>query len=166
MQELRDLGRLQGQNLIIEWRGLEGKFARLPSVAAELVRLKPDVLMAGGTPAPLALKRATTTIPIVMWAAGDPVGTGLVGSLARPGGNVTALSTFAVGLAGKRLEILTEVVTALSRVAVLWNAANSYAQLAFRETESAARQLKVTLLRALGLTIPPTILFRADRVIR
>src|SRR6059058_1632548 len=90
-QGLRDLGYVEGQNIVIEYRYAEGKAERLPDLAAELVSLKVDVIMAGGTPAPLAAKHATRTIPIVMAAAGDPVGSGLVASLARPGGNVTGL---------------------------------------------------------------------------
>jgi putative ABC transport system substrate-binding protein len=112
-------------------------------LAAELVRLNLDVIVAAGTLAPLAAKRATATIPIVMTSGGDPLGSGLVASLARPGGNVTGLSLMAPDLAGKRLELLKEVAPGLSRVAVLWNAANPYSALVFKETERAAETLKI-----------------------
>jgi len=143
LQQLRELGYVEGQNIVIEYRSAEGRAERLPDLAAELVNLKVDVIVAGGTPPPLAAKHATRTIPIVMAAAGDPVGSGLVASLARPGGNVTGLSTFTPELAGKRLQLLKEVVPGVSRVAVLWNAANPYAALVTRETEAAARKLGV-----------------------
>src|SRR2546427_11099593 len=143
LQGLRELGYVEGQNLVIEYRYAEGKAERLPDLAAELVSLKVDIIVAGGTPPPLAAKRATTTIPIVMTSAGDPVGSGLVASLAKPGGNVTGLSTFTRDLAAKRLQLLKEVVPVISRVAVLWNAANPYAVLNMRETEAAAQTLGV-----------------------
>ena len=142
-QGLRDLGYVEGQNIVIEYRWAEGRAERLPDLAVELVNLKVDVIVAGGTPAPLAAKHATRTIPIVMGGAGDPVGTGLVASLARPGGNVTGLSTLTPELGRKRLQLLKEVVPGVSRVAVLWNAANPYAVLNMRETEAAARTLGV-----------------------
>src|SRR2546422_4759664 len=140
-QGLRELGYVEGQNIVIEYRWAEDRLERLPDLAAELVSLKVDIIVAAGTPAPLAAKRATRTIPIVMTSAGDPVGSGLVASLARPGGNVTGLSTFTRELAAKRLQLLKEVVPGVSRVAVLWNAANPYAVLHMRETEAAARTL-------------------------
>ena len=140
-QGLRDLGYVEGQNVVIEYRYAEGKAERLPDLAAELLRLKVDVIVAGGTLAPLAAKHATGTIPIVMSAAGDPVGTGLVPSLAKPGGNVTGLSNFSADLTAKRLQLLKEILPGVSRVAVLWNAANPIAALLMRETEAAARAL-------------------------
>src|SRR3989454_497288 len=143
LQGLRELGYVEGQNLVIEYRYAEGKAERLPDLAAELVSLSVDVIVAGGTPPPLAAKRATRTIPFVMTSAGGPVGSGLVASLARPGGNVTGLSTFTRELAAKRLQLLKEVVPGVSRVAVLWNAANPYAVLNMRETEAAAQTLGV-----------------------
>jgi putative ABC transport system substrate-binding protein len=115
----------------------------LPELAAELVRLKVDVIMANGTLAPLAAKRASATIPIVMTAAGDPIGSGLVSNLARPGENVTGFSLMVPDLGGKRLELLKEVRPRMSRVAVLWNAANLYAALVFKETERAAQTLGI-----------------------
>jgi putative ABC transport system substrate-binding protein len=118
---------------------------QLPELAAELARLNVDVIMAAGTRAPLAAKRATSTIPIVMATAGDPLGSGLVTSLARPGGNVTGLSLMAPDLGGKRLELLKEVLPQVSRVGILWNAANPYSALVFNETESAAQMLGIQL---------------------
>jgi putative ABC transport system substrate-binding protein len=141
--QLRELGYIEGQNLVLENRFAEGRAERLPDFAAELVRLKVDVIVAGGTLGPLAAKHATGTIPIVLAAAGDPVGTGLVASLAKPGGNVTGLSNHSADLTGKRLQHTKEVVPGLSRIAVLWNAANPIAELVFKETEIAARTLGV-----------------------
>src|SRR5215813_8025593 len=118
-QGLRDLGYVEGRNFVIEYRDAEGKFDRLPALAAELVALKVDVIVAPTTPAALAAKQATRTIPIV-FNAGDPVGSGLVTGLARPGGNATGLSALTVDLVGKCLELLTQAVPGLSRVAALW----------------------------------------------
>ena len=115
---LRKLGWVEGENVVFERRYAENRLERLPELAADLVRLKVDVITAGGTLAPLAAKRATSTIPIVMVACGDPLGTGLVASLARPGGNVTGMSLMVPDLAGKRLEMLREILPGLARVAV------------------------------------------------
>jgi len=142
-QQLYQLGYIEGQNIVFDYRAAEGRAERLPDFAAELVRLKVDVIVAGGTLGPLAAKHATGTIPIVLAAAGDPVGTGLVASLAKPGGNVTGLSNHSAELTGKRLQLTKEVLPGLSRVAVLWNAANPIAELVFKETEAAARTLGV-----------------------
>jgi len=120
-QGLRDLGYVEGRNVVIEYRFAEGKLERLPALAAELVALKVDVIVAAaGTPPALAAKQATRTVPIVFIAVGDPVTSGLVTSLARPGGNVTGLSGLSPELVGKRLELLTQAVPGVSRVAVLW----------------------------------------------
>jgi putative ABC transport system substrate-binding protein len=121
-QGLRDLGYVEGRNLVIEYRDAEGKPERIPALAAELVALKVDVIVTegGNTRVPLAAKQATTTLPIVFASAADPVGSGLVTSLARPGGNVTGLSGLSPELVGKRLELLTQAVPGVSRVAVLW----------------------------------------------
>jgi putative ABC transport system substrate-binding protein len=119
-QGLRDLGYVEGRNLVIEYRDAEGRPERLPALAAELVALKVDVILAGGTPQALAAKQATKTIPIVFTTVVDAVTDGLVTSLARPGGNVTGLSSLAPELVGKRLELLTQAVPGVSRVAVLW----------------------------------------------
>src|SRR6266446_1294977 len=140
---LREFGKDEGKNVVFEHRYAENRLERLPELAAELVRLKVDVIAAAATLAPLAAKQATTTIPIVIIAAGDPLGSGLVASLARPGGNVTGMSLMALDLGGKRLELLKEVLPRLSRVAVLWNAANPYPALVFKETQAAGRTLGI-----------------------
>ena len=144
-QGLRDLGYVEGQNVVLELRWAEGRLERLPALAAELVRLPVDVIVTHGTPGTLAAKRATTAIPIVTTTIGDPVGSGLVASLARPGGNLTGLSLLGPELGGKRLELLREVVPGLSRVAILWNRANPYNAELLRDAEAAARTLGVQL---------------------
>jgi putative ABC transport system substrate-binding protein len=140
---LRELGWVEGKNVAFEHRYAENRLERLPELAADLVRRKVDVIAAAGTLAPLAAKRATTTIPIVMTAAGDPLGSGLVASLARPDGNVTGMSLMATDLGAKRLELLKEVLPRLSRVAVLWNADNPYSVLVFKETQAGGRTLGI-----------------------
>src|SRR6266704_2996005 len=120
LQGLRDLGYVEGRNLVIEYRDAEGRPERLPGLAAELVALKVDVIVAGGTPQALAAKQATRTVPIVFAAAGDPITSGLVTSLARPGGNVTGLTGLGPELVGKGLERLKQAVPGVNRVAVLW----------------------------------------------
>jgi len=145
-QGLQELGYVVGKNILVEKRYAAGQFDRLPDLAAELIRLKVDVLVTTGTPAARAAKNATDTIPIVIGNAGDPVGTGLVASLARPGGNVTGLSVLNTEVSGKRLELLKEVVPRLSRVAVLLNPANPINPLQVAEIQSAALALGVTLL--------------------
>jgi putative tryptophan/tyrosine transport system substrate-binding protein len=142
---LRGLGYVEGKNLSLENRYAEDTLDRLPKFAAELVSLNVDVIMTLGTLAPLAAKQATSTIPIVMMAAGDPVGSGLVASLAQPGGNVTGTSLMAPDLGGKRVELLKELLPGVSRVAILWNAANPYSALVFKETAGAAETLEVEL---------------------
>src|SRR6266496_1241532 len=118
-QGLRELGYVEGKNIVIEWRSGEGKEDRLPALVAELVRLKVDVIVTGGPTATRAAKEATSTIPIVMTQVGDPVGSGFVASLARPGGNVTGLSTLDPEISGKQVELLKEIIPKLSRLAVL-----------------------------------------------
>jgi putative ABC transport system substrate-binding protein len=120
-QGLRDLGYVEGRNVVIEYQDAEGKYDRLPALAADLVALKVDVIVVTNTPAALAAAQATKTIPIVLAWAADPVGSGLVNSLARPGGNVTGLSVLAPDLVGKRLELLRRAVPGVSRIAVLWH---------------------------------------------
>ena len=142
---LRELGWVEGKNIVWERRYADNHLDRLPELAAELVRLKVDVIMAPGTLAPLAAKRATATIPIVMTGAGGPLESGLVDSLARPGGNVTGVSLMVTELGGKRLELLKELVPHMSRVAVLWNAANPYPAAVFRESERAAQILGIDI---------------------
>ena len=145
-QELRRLGYTEGQNLTIEYRAAEGRFERLPALAAELVGLKVDVLVTVVTQASLAAKKATGTIPIVMVGVGDPVGTGLVASLARPGGNVTGNSTTAAEVVGKQLELVRELRPKASRVGVLWNPANAvFQKQALGEAKAAAAKLKLRL---------------------
>ncbi len=143
-QKLRDLGYIEGQNSVIEYRWAEGQDDRLPGLAAELVRLKADVIVTTGTPGTLAAKQATKTIPIVMASSGNPVQSGLGASLNRPGGNVTGLSIFAPELEGKRLELLKEAVPRLSRVALLWNPANPALTVVFQQTQIAAQALRLT----------------------
>src|SRR2546426_3983480 len=147
-QGLRDLGYVESGNVVIEYRDAEGKFERLPALAAELVALKVDVIVAGGTPQALAAKQATRTLPIVFAAAVDPVESGLVTSLARPGGNVTGLSNLAQELVGKRLEQLKQAVPRVSRVAVLWQPGafpERTEKELLKEAEVAARALGVRL---------------------
>jgi putative ABC transport system substrate-binding protein len=140
---LRELGWIEEKNVAFEFRYAENHLKRLPEFAAELVRLKVDVIVAVGTLGPLAAKGATNTIPIVMTAAGDPLGSGLIASLAHPGGNITGMSLMAPDLGGKRLELLKEILPHLSRVSVLWNAANPYSALVFKETQAAGQKLSI-----------------------
>ena len=144
-QGLRELGYVEGKNIVIEWRYAEGKADRLSELAAELVRLKVDVIVTGGPTATRPAKEATNTIPIVMTQDSDPVRSGFVASLARPGGNITGLSTLAPELSGKRLELLKEIVPKLSRAAVFGNASNPESAQSLRETELAAAVLAVQL---------------------
>ncbi len=143
---LRERGYTEGRNLTIHFRSAEGQQDRLPPLAAELVSLKVDVIVTAGQPAIRASMQATRTIPIIMAVSGDAVATGLVASLARPGGNLTGLSILAPELSGKRLQILKEIVPTLSRVAMLWNPANQDSQINARATQSAANQLGLTVL--------------------
>ena len=151
-QGLRELGYVEGKNIVIEWRRHEGKVDRLPALAAELVRIKVEIIITAGPPAARAAKEATSTIPIVMTQVGDPVGSGFVASLARPGGNITGLSTLAPELSGKRLELLKEIVPKLSRVAVFGTSSNPDNAQSLREVELAAKALglKLQYLDVLG----------------
>jgi putative tryptophan/tyrosine transport system substrate-binding protein len=144
-QGLRDLGYVEGENIVIEWRSAEGKFDRLRALADELVRLKVDILVSPGPTVTRVLKEATTTIPIVMAQDTDPVGSGFVASLARPGGNITGLATLSPEVGGKHLELLKEVVPHLARVAVMGNSTNAGNALAVKETGRAAGALGVHL---------------------
>ena len=144
-QGLRELGYVEGKNIIIEWRSAEGKLDHLPALAAELVRLKVDVIVTGGGRATRTAKEATNTIPIVMAQVPDPVGDGFVASLARPGGNITGLSALGPELSGKRLELLKETIPKLSRVAVLGTSTTPGNAQQLREVELAAEALKVKL---------------------
>ena len=142
---LRTLGYVEGRSLAIESRWADDKYERLPNLAAELVRLNIEVFVVRTTPAALAARSVTQTIPIVILSAIDPVGAGLVVSLARPGGNITGLTTMAPDLSAKRVQLLKEMMPRLSRLAVLWNSANSANAAAWRETREAARTLGVQL---------------------
>src|SRR5262245_39285712 len=142
---LRELGYVEGKNIVIEWRSPEGKADRLPALAAELVRLKVDVIVTTGASVTRAAKEATVTIPIVMAQDNDPVANGFVASLARPGGNITGLATLAPEISGKRLELLKEIVPKLSRVAVFGTSTIPGTAQALKETELAAGALKVKL---------------------
>ena len=141
---LIELGYTEGKNITIEHRYADGRLERLPDLAAEIIRLKVDVILALGTPAALATKQATTTIPIVM-TGGDPVRARIVASLARPGGNVTGLSDATVDVSTKRLELLKEIVPKLSRVAILWNPLNPTNPLQLKDTQAAAPALGLTV---------------------
>jgi ABC-type uncharacterized transport system substrate-binding protein len=142
---MRELGYVEGKNIIIEWRWAEEKFDRLPELAAELVRLNVEVIVTGGSTSSGAAKKVTTTVPIVMAQVNDPVGSGFVASLARPGGNMTGLSTLVPELSGKRLELLKEIVPKLSRVAVFGDSSAPGNAQALKETELAAKAFKVQL---------------------
>ena len=144
-EALQAAGWVEGRNLTLDVRYPGEQYARLQELAAELVRLKVDVLASLGTPATLAAKRATTTIPIVMESLSDVVGTGLVPNLARPGGNITGVSGFAPELSGKRLELIREILPQADRIAVLANRANPVTVPILRATESAARQIRMKL---------------------
>jgi putative ABC transport system substrate-binding protein len=146
VQRLRELGWIEGRNVATEYRWAEGREERFAEIAAEFVGLKVDIIVTSGTPHVLAAKQATSVIPIVFAAAGDPVGTGLVASLARPGGNATGLSSQSTDLAGKRLEILREVVPSLRRLAILANVGNPAATLEMNEVQAAARTLGLEVI--------------------
>jgi putative ABC transport system substrate-binding protein len=186
LQGLRDLGYVEGRNLVIEYRNAEGQFERLPALAAELVALKVDVIVAAGTPVALAAKQATRTRPIVFIAIGDPLASGLVPSLARPGGNVTGSSILSPELVGKSLEQLTQAVPGVSRVAVLWHpgaAGERAVKVLLKEAEVAGRALggrlqlvagqgpadfdrafsDMTRARAGALTVLPGLVFFNER---
>jgi putative ABC transport system substrate-binding protein len=150
LQGLRELGWIEGQNVVFERRFAEGNFSQLADLAADLVRLKVDVIVTAAAPAARAAKIATSTIPVVILDPGDPVGTGLVASLARPGGNVTGVTSVAPDLAAKRLQLLKEAAPRISRVAVLFNAAVPPAEIAMKELQAAAQ--------VLGLRIQPVAL--------
>jgi putative tryptophan/tyrosine transport system substrate-binding protein len=141
VQRLHELGWNEGRTIAIEYRWAEGREERFAEIAAEIVRLRVDVIVTSGTPQVLAVKQATSVIPIVFATAGDPVGTGVVASLARPGGNVTGLSNQHTDLAGKRLELLREVVPGLRRVAIIGNLGNPVIMLELSEVQAAARTL-------------------------
>jgi ABC-type uncharacterized transport system substrate-binding protein len=156
-QGLRDLGYVERQTIALEYRWAEGRSARLPLLAAELVQLKLDVIVTQGEAATRAVKEATSTIPIVMATSGDPIGAGLVASLARPGGNVTGLSTLVPEVIGKQLHLLKEAVPKVSRVAILSNPTNLAIVLSVKEAQGVAR--------ALGLTLQPLDVRAPDELV-
>ena len=139
---MRELGYVEGRNLLIEWRFADNKLDRLPGLARELVALRPDVVVALATPAAVAMQKATSTLPIVMTNVGDPVGAGLVKSLARPEANITGMSNFTAEVGPKQFEVLLEIIPHLSRVAVLVNPDNPGSQAVFRSIQDAARQAR------------------------
>jgi putative tryptophan/tyrosine transport system substrate-binding protein len=143
---LRVLGYEEGRNIAIEYRWAEGKYERFPALIAELVASNVDVIVTAGTPASLAVKTATTSIPLVMIAVGEPVATGLVASLARPGGNITGVTSISPEIEGKRLELLREVAPNISHIAVLWNAASPIQVIQEQETRAAAQVLGMKML--------------------
>jgi putative ABC transport system substrate-binding protein len=156
LQRLRELGWIEGRTVVIEYRWAEGRSERYAEIAAELVRLKVDVIVTGGAEAVIAAKQATSVIPIIFAVAADPLGTGLVASLARPGGNVTGLSVQFTDLAGKRLELLREVIPGLRRLAIIANVASPSAALELREAQTTARTL--------GLDVTSSEIRRAEDI--
>ena len=175
---LREHGYEEGRNIVIEYRWADGKYERFPALVAELIAAKVDVIVTAGTPAALAMKKATTTVPLVMVAVGDPVGTGLVPSLARPGANLTGLSSVAPDLEGKRLQLLREVVPALSHVAMFINSLNPFHVSSMRQARAAAQTMGIKLqlhdirksedlddaFAAIRKERPDALLILADRV--
>jgi len=157
VQRLRELGWIDGRNVAIEYRWAEGRSSRATEIAAEFVRLKVDVIVTHSAELVIAAKQATSVIPIVFGVAGDPVGTGLVASLARPGGNVTGLSVQFTDLAGKRFELLREIVPGLRRLAIMANVGASGPVLEMREAQAAAR--------ALGLEVAISEIRRAEDIV-
>jgi len=150
---LHDLGYGEGKNILIEYRWAEGKYERFPALIGELIAQKVNIIVTAGTPASLAVKKAAPSIPLVMIAVGDPIGTGLIKSLAEPGGNVTGLTSIAADLEGKRIELLREGIPKLSHVAVFWNPASSFQVIAEKEVQAAARAFKMKVL-SLGVQAP------------
>ena len=175
---LREHGYEEGRNIVIEYRWADGKYDQFPALVAELIAAKVDAIITAGTPAALAVKRATTTVPLVMVAVGGPVGTGLVPSLARPGGNLTGLSSIAPDLEGKRLQLLREVVPALSHVAMFINSLNPFHVSSMRQARAAAQAMGIKLqlhdirksedlddaFAAIRKERPDALLILADRV--
>src|SRR3981189_447631 len=141
VQRLRELDWIEGRTVAIEYRWADGRSERFAEIAAEFVRLKVDIIVTGGTLPAIAAKQTTSTIPIVFASAGDPVGTGLVASLARPNGNVTGLSVLAVDLAGKRLDFLREAISSFGRLAIMGNVGNPIIPLELGELQAAAHKL-------------------------
>jgi ABC-type uncharacterized transport system substrate-binding protein len=147
VRRLRELGWIEGRTVAIEYRWAEGRAERFTEIASEFVRLKVDIIVTYATPAVIAVKQATSVIPIVFAGASDPVGSGLVASLARPGGNVTGVSLQTTDIIGKRLELLREIVPGLRRLGIIAHIGNPYAVLETREAEAAARTLGIDIVR-------------------
>ena len=145
-EAMRDLGYVEGKNVIYEAR-YSGRADRLAETAAELVRAKPDIIVTAGGPASAAAKAATATIPIVLWGAGDPVGTGLVVNVSHPGGNITGVTELSTELTAKRLQLFKDLVPRLKRVAVIWNVEDVSMSLRFQEAEAAAPRLGLSIMR-------------------
>jgi putative ABC transport system substrate-binding protein len=176
--ELRRLGYEEGRNAHIEYRWADGEYDRFPALVAELLAAKVDIIVTAGTPAALAVKRATKSVPLVMVAVGDPVGTGIVPSLARPGGNITGLSSVAPDLEGKRLELLRELIPTLAHVVVFWNPLNAFHAGSLKQARAAADAMRIKTLalevrktedleaafRAILRDKPDALLILADRV--
>jgi len=175
---LRELGYEEGRNIAIEYRWADGRYERFAALVAELIAAKVDVIVTAGTPAALAVKKATSTVPLVMVAVGDPVGTGLVPSLARPDGNLTGLSSVAPDLEGKRLELLREIVPSVSRIAVFLNSVNPFHATSMRQAQTAGKTLGIKVqhydirksedldgaFAAIRKERPDALLILADRV--
>lgn len=175
---LRELGYEEGRNIAIEYRWADGRYERFAALVAELIAAKVDVIVTAGTPAALAVKKATSTVPLVMVAVGDPVGTGLVPSLARPDGNLTGLSSVAPDLEGKRLELLREIVPSVSRIAVFINSVNPFHATSMRQAQNAGKTLGIKVQQydirksedldgafaAIRKERPDALLILADRV--
>jgi putative ABC transport system substrate-binding protein len=143
---LRDRGYGEGQTIVLEYRWAEGKYERFPELISDLLRLNVEMIVTAGTSASLAVKKATTSLPLVMIAVGDLVGTGLITSLARPGGSVTGVTSMAADLEGKRLELLRKVVPTLAHLAVLWNPASPFQVVAEQEVQAPAQALRINVL--------------------
>jgi len=143
---LHDLGYVEGRNIVIEYRWAEGQYERFPALIGELVARKVEVIVTAGTPAALAVKKATTSVPLVMIAVGDPVGTGIVPSLGQPGGNITGLTSISTEMDAKRLELLREVMPVVSHIAVLWNAGSPLQVIAEKQVRAAAQGLRMKVL--------------------
>jgi putative tryptophan/tyrosine transport system substrate-binding protein len=143
---LRDLGYEEGRNITIEYRWAEGNYERFPALVAELLAANVELIVTAGTPATLAVNKATNSVPLVMVAVGDPIGTGIVPSLAHPGGNITGLSSIAPELEGKRLELLREIIPQLADVALLWNPVNPFHVASLSQAQSAAQILRMRVI--------------------
>ena len=145
-QGMRELGYVEGKNLVIEWRFADGKYERVPGLAAELVQMKVEVIVTHGPPATQAAQRATSTIPVVTAAVNDPVGSGFAASLARPGGNITGLSVITTDVSPKHIELLKTMIPRLSRVAILVNPGNSFHPTNLKSIQAAAQQVGIKVL--------------------